>query len=87
MVTYKYSNKYLDMVCYDLNIVFAAESRRTQSCYFLHLPVVGRQMQIQKHSVLYFKQKIRIRNALKDVINAILPEGLLFFTFWPLSRK
>jgi len=44
------------MDCYDLNVEFTAESQRTQSHYFLHLSVRVRQMQIYKHSVLYFTQ-------------------------------
>jgi hypothetical protein len=51
------------MVCYDLNVVFTAESQRAQSPYIFHLPITCRrsgygkagyrQMKICKHSVLF----------------------------------
>jgi hypothetical protein len=76
------------MVCCDLNVVFTAESQRTQSRYFFHLPVSERPANENPQplrAVIYIK--LAIRGASKDAMNAILPEGLLFFTFWPLSRK
>jgi hypothetical protein len=47
----------------------------------------GRQLKIRNHFVVGFVERSYIYECQLNNINAILPAGLSFFTFWPLSRK
>jgi hypothetical protein len=44
-------------------------------------------MKIRNHFVVGFVYRSQFYERQLTKFNAILPAGLLFFTFWPLSRK
>ena len=60
-------NNYLDRVCYDLNVLFTAESQ----------PPANANSQALR-AVIYLK--LELEGTSKDAMNAILPKGLSFFT-------
>jgi len=83
------------VVYFDFNFIFTAEhAKSAEPRIFSFTGKIPREVGIQApvieksqalHAVLNIKLTIRMIS--KDAMNKILPNGLLLFTFWRLSRK
>jgi hypothetical protein len=83
------------VVYFDFNFIFTAgHAKNAESSVFSFTGKRLRQVRI-KAPVIEKSQALRtvlnikltIRMVPKDAMNKILPKGLLFFTFWRLSKK